>query len=728
MSNRELYTDERGTFFEDSEGKLFFTDERGAPLVATETGNDTVIDDSADECIFRERNNTPSLDTEHNLEKLNNDKFSKIRKILDTNGVKDQLKRGDMNFPGAELFEDWNIIPSTNSGKCKNNLLVIIDDPNTVNALIQQAFQYSQTQCITIKYILFFLFIPHDISHNIISFTQFFTTRYRLRRNCFIYTRFIQLKIFYESSFNRQLVLKPYDLNTNLNISTEDGTNSRRVVSHHYDIAPNDKIRLGVKTQADVITKLNQMRHVNYTYILPAASKVVSSIWNNQPYDNFIILSIVTIEYQNNGNIVYKLFRTQLLFYHVNNITKIVIGYADTPDFINYPFLRLQRPRTFPRNDYWKFEEFAVLTLGEKGFSIDPGVPIVLDNNNLTYVNDLLDEINRVLPVVLPVSTQKEKKSNNIMPPLNTILYGPPGTGKTYNTINKSLEIINRNSNRNKKVFDAYIANGQIVFTTFHQSMSYEDFIEGIKPITTNGKLIYKVEDGIFKHLCKVAELNIDKNFVLIIDEINRGNVSQIFGELITLIEEDKRLGKAEELQVMLPYSKLKFGVPANLYIIGTMNTADRSVEALDSALRRRFSFEEMPPLPLSSLILNNKFGGLLSKLLDTINKRIEILLDKDHQIGHSYFMSVSNLQDLKAVFQNKIIPLLQEYFFGDYGKIGLILGKGFVEIVNPPTKNIFPNFNYDASGFAERPIYKIKNILLMSDYALIKAIKLMLK
>lgn len=421
--------------------------------------------------------------------------------------------------------------------------------------------------------------------------------------------------------------------------------------------------------------------------------------------------------------------------------------------------------------------------------------------------------------------------------PLNQILFGPPGTGKTYNTINKSLEIIGENIEGKsrqeiKEIFDAKILEGQIVFTTFHQSMSYEDFIEGIKPETVNGNVIYNVKNGIFKNLCITAKTpnqldfnsayeqlkkdlsdkemiaiktptgkefsislnsngnltlhtginkekqgtltkeNIQKqingedtyeywggyfkgvisyletqydyssktqsniqNFVLIIDEINRGNISQIFGELITLIEDDKRLGKNEALEVILPYSKEKFGVPSNLYIIGTMNTADRSVEALDAALRRRFSFVEMPPIPelIASKGKLNEANGILNSIdlpnvLHTINKRIEKLLDKDHQIGHSYFMSVLSMEDLKVAFQNKIIPLLQEYFFGDYGKIGLVIGKGFFEPTETSKENIFTIFDdYDASDFSERTIYKIKNISNISDNDFIAAIKLLL-
>jgi len=184
---------------------------------------------------------------------------------------------------------------------------------------------------------------------------------------------------------------------------------------------------------------------------------------------------------------------------------------------------------------------------------------------------------------------------------------------------------------------------------------------------------------------------------------------------------------------VTLPYSKEKFGVPSNLYIIGTMNTADRSVEALDAALRRRFSFEEMPPRPelIASEGKLKEQNGVLGTIdmpvvLKTINKRIEKLLDKDHQIGHSYFMSVDTIADLKMAFQSKIIPLLREYFFGDYGKIGLVLGQGFFE-QTATEGDIFAKFeNYDALDFSERPIYHFKDIANISDDQFIKAIELL--
>ena len=270
---------------------------------------------------------------------------------------------------------------------------------------------------------------------------------------------------------------------------------------------------------------------------------------------------------------------------------------------------------------------------------------------------------------------------NNSAMSLNQILYGPPGTGKTYNTVSLAVDILEPGIpdwKTKKTRFDEYIKDGRIVFTTFHQSMSYEDFVEGIKPEENNGQIAYYVKPGIFKSLCDKAVAAKDEPYVLIIDEINRGNVSQIFGELITLLEEDKRLGNEAELKVKLPYSQTEFGVPNNLYIIGTMNTADRSVEALDSALRRRFCFTEMMPRPE---LLKQEIDGIkLKEVLKIINKRIVVLKDREHQIGHSYFMKVLDVPSLKMVFKNNIIPLLPEYFYGNYEYIRLVLGDGFVK------------------------------------------------
>jgi len=537
----------------------------------------------------------------------------------------------------------------------------------------------------------------------------------------------------------------------------------------------------------------------------------------------------------------------------------------------------------------------------------------IQDNMKIKEIENLLNNKNII-------EIQLINKSDYMKHHLNHILYGPPGTGKTYNTINKAIEIINpafdlsQDRDLIKKEFERLMEDGQIVFTTFHQSMSYEDFIEGIKPLkplTDDAFVKYDIQPGIFYTICENAKSNFEnaksenkeklsfeeafvkfkelweqtpdmkfplktdgydftvigftntsiqfkkasggsshtlsigtlkelyygkeynfnqgvgiyypavlkkvqsfqsektnevklKIYVIIIDEINRGNISQIFGELITLIEEDKRLGMDEALEVTLPYSKEQFGVPPNLYIIGTMNTADRSVEALDAALRRRFSFEEIRPNPelvspsmqLQRLWIKYKdldwddkkwksieeeyfkfsraeiiegkrdefeekesevlqpdinfelndvinFQGVnLEALLTSINNRIEKLLDKDHQIGHSYFISVFSLDDLNSVFYKNIIPLLQEYFFGDYGKIGLVLGKGFIHKKIWETKaDSFADFDsVSASDFDDRDVYEIIDYRnKLTDYSLKingkdvvmnfeKAIKLLMK
>ncbi|MGJ0378317.1 McrB family protein [Aliarcobacter cryaerophilus] len=180
------------------------------------------------------------------------------------------------------------------------------------------------------------------------------------------------------------------------------------------------------------------------------------------------------------------------------------------------------------------------------------------------------------------------------------------------------------------------------------------------------------------------------KNYILIIDEINRGNISKIFGELITLIEDSKRLDKPEQIEITLPYSGQKFGVPQNLYIIGTMNTADRSIAPIDTALRRRFVFEEMAPNPslLNSIIVKENTKLELDKLLEAINTRIEYLYDRDHTIGHAYLIDVKNLDDLRFAFKNKIIPLLAEYFYEDWENIDLVLNQNGFIIPNTDNKS----------------------------------------
>ena len=322
-----------------------------------------------------------------------------------------------------------------------------------------------------------------------------------------------------------------------------------------------------------------------------------------------------------------------------------------------------------------------------------------------------------------------DKNNKFKLPPKEPlILYGPPGTGKTYKMQN---DYINKFSKDNCFV------------TTFHQSFSYEEFVEGLKPFIPNGSqdVNYRVEPGLFYKACERAAVlagyttldeclsdsfesrkekmkaAIDgKNVVLLcIDEINRANVSSVFGDLISLVESSKRLGAEYEMTAKLPYSKKDFGVPANLMIIGTMNTADRSIQLLDSALRRRFKFEEL--LPQYDAIKNDT----AKKILKNINNRIRALLDKDHQIGHSYFIGVdSNLKILEVMKEN-IIPLLEEYFYNETDKIRRVLNETEeLRDENSHSDDYFYVLDMDAKNAVkdtddfneEKPYYKLNDKL----------------
>lgn len=315
--------------------------------------------------------------------------------------------------------------------------------------------------------------------------------------------------------------------------------------------------------------------------------------------------------------------------------------------------------------------------------------------------------------------------------PLNVILHGPPGTGKTYAV---------------QQMSEQFGAD----WVTFHPSFGYEEFLEGIRPETRGGSITYKIRKGVFYEACLTAlrlagypTLNdcladspdgraqrfarADAH-LLVIDEINRANISKVFGELITLLEADKRLGATSEQWLTLPYSQERFGVPANLYVVGTMNTADRSIALLDLALRRRFTFREVRP---DASLLGVVEGIDLGALLRTMNERIEVLYDRDHQIGHAYLLAVSTFADLCDTFSEQIIPLLQEYFYDNWRTIQKVLGDTAAWNKQPDQRLIRVKKQYSTA--AERDLfgeaadeyetvttYEINPHLLRHEYALV--------
>jgi len=293
-------------------------------------------------------------------------------------------------------------------------------------------------------------------------------------------------------------------------------------------------------------------------------------------------------------------------------------------------------------------------------------------------------EIKRILNEELEPTPGPQRPSANIVTekllPLNVILYGPPGTGKTYLSAEYAVAMIegiglatvhqkypSRQALLQK--FNQAKQNKNIAFTTFHQSYGYEDFIEGLKPRPQQTSLNFDIKNGVFKLMVEEALVRPTEKFVIIIDEINRGNVSRIFGELISLIEQDKRLGMLNELSVTLPTSQKPFGVPANLYILGTMNTADKSISLVDSALRRRFSFIEIfiNPSLIQDAFVRDVFN-LINEGIEKENANLRDLL-----IGHAYLMNVDKLS-LEPVLNQQIIPLLYEYFYDNVTKVEAVL------------------------------------------------------
>ena len=238
-------------------------------------------------------------------------------------------------------------------------------------------------------------------------------------------------------------------------------------------------------------------------------------------------------------------------------------------------------------------------------------------------------------------------------------------------------------------------------YVTFHQSYSYEDFVEGIRPKQGEDgeSMVYSVEPGVFRRICARAKNDPERRYAMFVDEINRGNISKIFGELITLLEPDKRARYDEDgnciggMELTLPYSGDSFGVPENLDMYGAMNTADRSIALLDTALRRRFEFGEL--MPDADIILGADGAGNiedgeggsidLRQLLESMNRRIRFLLDREHMIGHSYFMDIEVFADLQRVLTRKVLPLLQEYFYEDWSRIQLVLRDRIGEDRNSP-------------------------------------------
>ena len=299
-------------------------------------------------------------------------------------------------------------------------------------------------------------------------------------------------------------------------------------------------------------------------------------------------------------------------------------------------------------------------------------------------------------------TSEPELPAESLATPHNVILYGPPGTGKTYATARRCVAICDGETEsadgRIRERYQELVDAERIEFITFHESYGYEEFVEGLRP-RTGGDAGFSLEPtaGVLKRIAERARAS-EEPHVLIIDEINRANVSKVLGELITLLEEDKRAGAANEIAVTLPHSGEPFTLPANLHILGTMNTADRSIALLDTALRRRFQFEELAPDPDLLQDAGKATGVDLRGVLRAMNDRLEWLLDRDHLIGHAWFMTARTKADVDDAMRRKIIPLLAEYFHEDWAKVQAVLGgrDDFVERhpLSPP-----PGLDDDDTG-----------------------------
>lgn len=308
----------------------------------------------------------------------------------------------------------------------------------------------------------------------------------------------------------------------------------------------------------------------------------------------------------------------------------------------------------------------------------------------LTDISEWPVEVNllfRALDFQMPnlPNTKAPPADNTNGQPTNEIYYGPPGTGKTYKTKEHAIRTCigkdKYEKNRAEDDFKRLLANGQVEFTTFHQSYDYADFVVGFKPETVGDTMVFKPKPGLLLRIAKRARENPSQQYLLIMDEVNRGNISKIFGELITLIEKDKRAGGDFPLRITLPCAcpgylegenHDQFSLPSNVHFLGTMNTADRSIALLDTALRRRFRFKEMAPDP--KLLPTNLSGINLKSLLEKLNKALRDKLTRDHQIGHAWLPMITAKYDTlnpaptaEAIAQEineKIMPLIDEWFY----------------------------------------------------------------